>query len=90
MIKEREKFKKGRTYYLTTDGNVISNYDIANIIYIVGGERVSPYEFATIESYASKCKGIIKELDPEEAMDIIDEKTSRTGEGGMKINGGRF
>ena len=87
MIKEQKNnYKKEKTFFLTTEGKVISSFDISNIIFITTGKRISPYMQSVIISYADGYPGIVKQLDAEEAQDIADNSIDRR----VKIHGGNF
>ena len=87
MIKEQKNnYKKEKIFFLTTEGKVISSFDISNIIFITTGKRVSPYMQSAIIEYADSCLGIVKQLDAEEAQDMVDESTERR----VKIHGSNF
>lgn len=83
---QKNNYKKEKTFFLTTEGKVISSFDISNIIFITTGKRVSPYMQSAIISYADSCPGIVKQLDAEEAQDMVDESTERR----VKIHGSNF
>ena len=87
MIKERKaNYKKEKIFFLTTEGKVISSFDISNIIFITTGKRISPYMHSAIFSYADGYPGIVKQLDAEEAQDMVDESMERR----VKIHGSNF
>ena len=87
MIKEQKaNYKKEKRFFLTTEGKVISSFDISNIIFITTGKRISPYMHAAIFSYADGYPGIVKQLDAEEAQDMVDENMERR----VKIHGSNF
>lgn len=87
MIKEQKNnYKKEKIFFLTTEGKVISSFDISNIIFITTGKRVSPYMQSAIIEYADSCPGIVKQLDADEAQDMVDESTERR----VKIHGSNF
>ncbi len=83
---QKNNYKKEKLFFLTTEGKVISSFDISNIIFITTGKRVSPYMQSTIIEYADSCPGIVKQLDAEEAQDMVDESTERR----VKIHGSNF
>ena len=83
---QKNNYKKEKTFFLTTEGKVISSFDISNIIFITTGKRVSPYMQSAIIEYADSCPGIVKQLDAEEAQDMVDESTERR----VKIHGSNF
>ena len=87
MIKEQKtNYKKEKIYFLTTEGKIISSFDISNIIFITTGKRISPYMHSAIFSYADGYPGIVKQLDAEEAQDIADNSMDRR----VKIHGSNF
>ena len=87
MIKEQKaNYKKEKIFFLTTEGKVISSFDISNIIFITTGKRISPYMHSAIFSYADGYPGIVKQLDAEEAQDIADNSMDRR----VKIHGSNF
>lgn len=87
MSKEQKNnYKKEKIFFLTTEGKVISSFDISNIIFITTGKRVSPYMQSAIIEYADSCPGIVKQLDADEAQDMVDESTERR----VKIHGSNF
>ena len=87
MSKEQKNnYKKEKLFFLTTEGKVISSFDISNIIFITTGKRVSPYMQSAIISYADGYPGIVKQLDAEEAQDMVDESMERR----VKIHGSNF
>lgn len=86
MRKDGKEIRKGKVYYLTMDGKVISNFDIANAYYILNGKRIDAHDYKWLESIVKDCKGIVKELDDLEAMDIVDDFTRRGKYGTVKIN----
>lgn len=83
---QKNNYKKEKIFFLTTEGKVISSFDISNIIFITTGKRVSPYMQSAIIEYADSCPGIVKQLDADEAQDMVDESTERR----VKIHGSNF
>ena len=78
--------RREKLYYLTTDGRVISSFDVANACFIMLGKRVSPFDRKELDLIVGSCAGIVKELDETEANDIVDDNVRRGKHGTMRIN----
>ena len=83
---QKNNYKKEKIFFLTTEGKVISSFDISNIIFITTGKRVSPYMQSAIIEYADSCPRIVKQLDAEQAQDMVEESMERR----VKIHGSSF
>lgn len=78
--------RREKLYYLTADGRVISSFDVANAVFIMSGQKVSPFDRKVLDVIVGGFSGIVKELDETEANDIVDDNVSRGKHGTMRIN----
>lgn len=84
MGERREK--RDNRYFLTTDGRIIKGYDITNAWFIATGNKVSPFDRKTLDYIVTKCAGIVKELDDDEAADQMDDLNRRGKHGRLRID----
>ena len=86
MRRNERPERREKLYYLTTDGRVISSFDVANAVFIMSGQKVSPFDRKALDVIVGGFSGIVKELDETEANDIVDENVRRGKHGTMRIN----
>jgi len=51
-----------RTYFGTKEGNIVDQYEVARMAYLVDGQRIRSDDLDTIRIYAAMCKGLTKEI----------------------------
>lgn len=49
-------------YFGTKDGDLLDNYEIAKIAFIITGKRNSPDDFENVREFSKMCKGIEGEV----------------------------
>lgn len=51
-------------YFSTTDGGLVTNYELAHMAYVINGDCIDVNDLESIRKYATNCKGISKEVIP--------------------------
>lgn len=51
-----------KIFFITTNGMMMTGYDIITASIITEGNNIDPFDLDTIRKYASKCVGIKEEL----------------------------
>ena len=61
--KREDKTMSNDIYFTTTSGKLITNHDIAKAA-IINGDTIDEYNLDDVRKYASRCNGIVKEINP--------------------------
>lgn len=67
----------GDIYFLTTDGGLVTNRDVAKMALVVNGDYVDEDNIDEVREYVKRCKGITKEVNPSIKMCLRNREKAK-------------
>ena len=59
-------------YFATKDNDIVTNDDIARIMFLVNGRIADPDDYVEIRGFANRMKGLVKELEHPSVKFLIE------------------